>query len=204
MVKVKICGITNLEDALACTKSGADALGFVFYKKSPRYIRPFDAVKIIKKLPAHIIKIGIFVDAKEKVIRKIAKACRLNMLQFHGRESAEFCRRFGDYKIIKAFRVKDCIDENKIAEYNTFAYLFDTFTKNSPGGSGRNFNWKLIRHIGKLDCPIFLSGGLNAGNVKRAIRCVKPQWVDASTSLEEYPGKKNQGKVKDFIRKAKG
>jgi len=204
VVRVKICGITNLEDARACVGSGVDALGFVFYKKSPRYISPPDAASIIGELPKHVIKVGVFVNSKEKDIRKAAGMCGLNMLQFHGEESPAFCDRFKDYKIIKAFRVKDCIDEKKIRRYNTFAYLFDTFDKDTAGGTGRSFNWKLIRHIGRLKRPVFLSGGLNASNVQKALQCAKPRWVDVSGGVEAGPGKKDYKKVARFIKKAKG
>lgn len=203
MAKVKICGITNLEDARASVDAGCDALGFVFYKKSPRYITPVKAKGIIKQLPKHIIKIGVFVDGKEKTIRKIAKTCRLNMLQFHGSESPEFCARFKGYKIIKAFRVKNRLDAKNILKYNPFAFLFDTFVKSKIGGTGKNFDWRLIRHIDGIRRPIFLSGGLNEDNVKKAIEAVSPDWVDASSSLEKIPGKKNPIKVRNFIKAAK-
>ncbi|MCM8797409.1 MAG: phosphoribosylanthranilate isomerase, partial [Candidatus Omnitrophica bacterium] len=107
MVKVKICGITNLNDALICAREGVSAVGFVFYRKSCRYVTPGKARQIIDKLPKDILKIGVFVDAKEKEIKRIAKKCRLDALQFHGNESPEFCNRFRPFKVIKAFRVKD-------------------------------------------------------------------------------------------------
>lgn len=137
-VKVKICGITNLEDALASIKSGCSALGFIFYKKSPRYITPLKAKDIINRLPKVIKNVGVFVNTEEKEIRRIAKLCRLDMLQFHGNESAEFCARFKNYKIIKAFRIKDKIDLKNISKYKTFAYLFDTFVKSKAGVQERN------------------------------------------------------------------
>ncbi len=204
MIKVKICGITNLEDAVSSIEAGTDALGFVFYKKSPRYITPEEASRIIKELPAHIIKIGVFANAKEKVIRRIAKFCSLDILQFHGNESAEFCRRFGGYKIIKVIRIKDRIDLKNMLKYKPFAYLFDTYTKLKLGGSGKNFNWKLVSPLARVGRPIFLSGGLTAKNVKEAIKAACPDWVDVSSSVEITPGKKDREKVKDFIREAKG
>ncbi|MDD5610990.1 MAG: phosphoribosylanthranilate isomerase [Candidatus Omnitrophica bacterium] len=204
MIKVKICGITNLEDAQASIDAGCDALGFVFYKKSPRYIRPQIVAEIIKHLPAKLIKIGVFVNAKEEAIKRIAKLDHLDMLQFHGNESPGFCRKFKKYKVIKAFRIKDKIDLPMIARYKTFAYLFDTFVKSKIGGTGRKFDWKLLRHLDGLKQPVFLSGGLTAKNVKRATRSFKPAWLDASTSLEKYPGKKDSNKIRNFIRAAKG
>ena len=199
MVKVKICGITNLEDARVSADAGCDALGFVFYKKSPRYISPKRAGDIIKSLPPHIIKIGIFVNAQEQTIKRIAKKCSLNMLQFHGSESPEFCERFRGYKIIKAFRINGAIDIKTVSRYQTFAYLFDTFSKSKVGGTGKRFNWKLIRHIRNIKRPVFLSGGLNVKNVKEAIKSVRPDWVDVSSSVEIKLGKKDHKKVKKFI-----
>jgi phosphoribosylanthranilate isomerase len=203
MAKVKICGITNGRDAAASIDAGCDALGFVFYKKSSRYIKPQRAKDIVKQLPKRIIKVGVFVNSKEKTIKDIAKSCKLDILQFHGDESPEFCRNFKGYKIIKAFRVKQVVDLEKVLKYKTFAYLFDTFTKFKIGGTGKKFDWKLIRHIGKIKRPIFLSGGLTAQNVKQALEAVKPHWVDVSSSVEIKPGEKDHKKIQEFIRLAK-
>jgi len=200
MVKVKICGITNLRDALIALDAGCDALGFLFYKKSPRYIAPSQAREIIDNLPRNVTKIGVFVNCPERHIKNVAKICDLDILQFHGRESAEFCRKFKGYKIIKVFRVKNKIDLKKILKYRTFAYLFDTFSRSKFGGTGRAFDWRLLADIKH---PIFLSGGLNANNVNRAIKMVHPAWVDASSTLEAKPGKKDPKKVKNFIQAAK-
>src|SRR4030042_2108636 len=182
MVKAKICGITNLEDAKVSIQAGCDALGFVFYKKSPRYISPKKAAAIIKNLPPHIIKIGVFVNSKQSTIKRIAGLWGLDMLQFHGNESPEFCRRFGNYKIIKAFRIKNHIDFENVLKYRTFAYLFDTFMASKVGGTGKKYDWKLVSHIGRLKGPAFLSGGLTKKNVKLAIKAVRPHWVDVSSS----------------------
>ena len=199
MVKVKICGITNLGDALNSVKAGCDALGFVFYRKSPRYLAPKKASRIIKHIPTHILKIGVFVNAEEKTIKRIARLCNLDMLQFHGNESPKFCQKFKGYKIIKAFRVKDKIELKNLLNYKTFAYLFDTFVKSKMGGTGRKFNWARIRHLKGLRKPIFLSGGLTTNNVKKAMEVVQPEWVDVSSSVELKPGKKDYKKIKEFI-----
>ncbi|MEW6101728.1 MAG: phosphoribosylanthranilate isomerase [Candidatus Omnitrophota bacterium] len=203
MVKVKICGLTNLEDARMAVNAGCDAIGFIFYKKSPRYIMPDKALEIVKQLPRQVIKIGVFVNSREKTVRKIARLCRLNMLQFHGDESSSFCLRFKKYKIIKAFRVKKRIPLEEIEKYKTFAYLFDTFVPDKIGGTGKKFDWRLIRHIEGLKRPVFLSGGLNGKNVQEAISTVHPHWLDASSSIEARPGKKDHRKVKEFITAAK-
>lgn len=199
MVKVKICGITNLEDALASLFSGADALGFVFYKKSPRYIRPLKARNISRILPKKIARVGVFVDENIKTVKKIAKLCDLDMLQFHGRESAAYCQKFKGYKIIKAFPVKGKLDLAKISEYKGCACLFDTYSKDQAGGTGRKFNWNLLTNLDKIKHPVFLSGGLTCRNVRKAVKLLKPNWVDASSALELKPGKKDHKKIQKFI-----
>jgi len=203
MVKVKICGITNLEDALACLFNGADAIGFVFYKKSPRFISPLKARNISRILPKNILRVGVFVDGKESQVKKIAKVCKLDMLQFHGNESTEYCNKFKGYKIIKAFRIKAGADLDKIGSYKTFACLFDTFLKNKPGGTGKKFSWNLLRNMDKIDGKVFLSGDLTCSNVKEAIKKIGPDWVDVSSSLESRPGKKDHKKIKKFIEAVK-
>ena len=202
-VKTKICGITNYEDAEAVVAAGCDAAGFVFYKGSPRYISPEEARKIIRKMPAHIIKVGVFVNEKEELIRQIAEDCKLDMLQFHGNESKEFCKKFKNYRVIKSFRIKKRKDLKSILDYNVFAYLFDTFDKNKIGGTGKKFDWKLIRHIDGIRRPVFLSGGLSEKNIKKAISSVHPDWVDVSSSVEVKPGIKDHLKVKGFIEAVK-
>jgi phosphoribosylanthranilate isomerase len=201
--KVKICGITNLADAQASISAGCDAIGFVFYRKSPRYIPPLEARDIIKHLPAKIPKIGVFVNAREKSIKRIAGQCGLAILQFHGNESPEFCNRFPGYKIIKAFRVGNSLDVKKISEYHVFAYLFDTYSGTQAGGTGRKFNWKLMEHLHGIKTTVFLSGGLNEKNVSQAVKSVRPGWVDACSSLEIAPGRKDHDKIRRFVRAAK-
>lgn len=198
-MKVKICGITNLEDARASVAAGCAALGFVFYKRSPRYIAPPKARRIIRHLAPGIIKVGVFVNATEKAIRRIAGLCGLDMLQLHGQEPPELCKRLSDYKVIKVFRVKDKIDLEEISKYRAFAYLFDTFVKSKMGGTGRKFDWRLLEAIGRIKQPVFLSGGLNKRNVREAVRLAHPEWIDVSSSLEERPGKKSHKKLKSFM-----
>ncbi len=221
MVKIKICGITNLEDALLSYFAGAHALGFVFYKKSPRYIRPIKAANIARILPKKVKLVGVFVDEKVSTVKKIAKLCDLDMLQFHGQETPEYCRKFKGYKVIKAFRISKKEDLEGIAKYKTFAYLFDSFSKTKFGGTGNKFNWKIlaqsvriepvkISHGEILERPIagrssikpvvFLSGGLTCSNVRKAIKLLKPGWVDVSSSLESKPGKKDHKKIQKFIK----
>lgn len=202
MIRVKICGITNLEDAQAAINAGADALGFIFYKKSPRYINPKIAQTIIKKMPNCLTKIGVFVNAKEKEIKRVARLCKLDLLQFHGSESPYFCKKFKNYKIIKAFRIKNSINLKNIVKYTTFAYLFDTFVLSKIGGTGRKFNWDLMRNIPRLGKPIFLSGGLTARNVQTALKIVHPDWLDVSSAVESKLRIKDKMKIKTFITAA--
>lgn len=203
MIKVKICGITNLRDALASINAGCDAIGFVFFKKSPRYIKPERARRIIIKMPKLTAKIGVFANQNEQEIKKIAKSCKLNILQFHGDESSEFCSRFKKYRIIKVFRIKNKNDLKNLFKYKVFAYLFDTFQKSKIGGTGKKFNWNLVKGISRFGRPVFLSGGLTSKNVNKAIKIVNPDWVDASSSLEQSPGKKDHLKVENFIKEVK-
>ncbi|MDO8489206.1 MAG: phosphoribosylanthranilate isomerase [Candidatus Omnitrophota bacterium] len=202
-VKVKICGITNLEDALACLFAGAQAIGFVFYKKSPRYISPIQARNISRILPKKINRVGVFVNEKVPTVKKIAKLCHLDMLQFHGKESLEYCKKFKGYKVIKAFRINKKEDLDNISKYKTFAYLFDSFSRGVLGGTGSKFNWKILEQAAKMKPVVFLSGGLTSGNVCSAIKLLKPDWVDVSSSLESKPGKKDHKKITKFIQSIK-
>jgi phosphoribosylanthranilate isomerase len=204
MVKIKVCGICNFEDALVCQEAGCDALGFIFYRKSRRFISCRKAQRIIRRLSGRPLKVGVFVNAREKTIKNIANSLALDILQFHGDESPEFCDRFKGYKVIKAFRVKAKIDFKKVSRYKTFAHLFDTYAGSERGGTGRSFPWQLLNSVDKKGPLIFLSGGLNAGNVRRAIKTVRPDWVDVCSSVEIKPGKKSHGKVRDFIKAVRG
>ncbi len=200
MVRVKICGITNLEDALASVFAGAHALGFVFYKKSPRYIHWRQAQNIARLLPAKILRVGVFVDEKPARVKKIAALCGLDILQFHGQESAAYCRKFKGYKIIKAFRIAKLSDLVQIYRYKTFAYLFDSAAGDRPGGSGKKFNWKILAQSARIEPVVFISGGLTPVNVRQAVKLLKPDWVDVSSGLESWPGKKDHRKIKRFIQ----
>ena len=203
MVRVKICGITNVKDALFAVKLGADALGFVFYKKSPRYIKPAVAKKIISKIPAFINTVGVFVNEKESVVKKIASYCDLDVLQFHGDETSSYCKRFKGYKIIKAFRVKDDIDISRVYKYKVDAYLLDNYKSGIPGGTGKTFNWDLIKKIKPLRKAIIISGGLTHKNVRKVIKLASPYAVDASSLLERRVGRKDSKLMEAFFRSLK-
>ncbi|MEW6170221.1 MAG: phosphoribosylanthranilate isomerase [Candidatus Omnitrophota bacterium] len=203
MLKIKICGITNLKDALTAIKESADTLGFIFYKKSPRYINPQKAKKIIEKLPSRINKVGVFVNEKERLVKKIVRNCKLNILQFHGNESPSYCQRFRDYKVIKAFRIKNRNSLKDIPKYKVDYYLLDTYQKNKIGGTGETFDWELIKLVKKIKKPIILSGGLNPNNITKAIKKTKPNAIDLSSGVEKYPGKKDSGLLKKLFKKIK-
>jgi phosphoribosylanthranilate isomerase len=202
-VKVKICGITNLEDALFSFFAGADALGFVFYKKSPRSISVIRAQNISKLLPKKILRVGVFVNENSAKVKKIAQACHLDMLQFHGQESPAYCRKFKGYRIIKAFRIATKEDLDNLSAYKTFAYLFDNFSDKQLGGTGKKFNWKILAQSARIKPIMFVSGGLTAGNVRLAVKLLKPDWVDVSSNLESKPGQKDHQKIQRFIQALK-
>ncbi len=202
-VKVKICGITNLADGQAAIDAGADALGFVFYEKSPRAITIEAASEIIRELPPFIIKVGVFVDASPEVVMRAASSCDLTMLQFHGNEGPDFCRQFG-LMSMKALRVRDESSLQTLLEYSTDAWLLDAYSADSMGGTGQTFNWDLATQAQSWGRPIFLAGGLTPENVAQAVGRVRPFGVDVSSGVEASPGKKDHDKVRAFVRAAKG
>jgi phosphoribosylanthranilate isomerase len=200
--KIKICGTTNLNDALLAVELGADALGFVFYPKSPRYINVGDAANICNALPPFVTKVGVFVDELEYEIEKALNECLLNVLQFHGDEPPGFCQKFAA-KSIKAIRVRDEDSLRVAAEYDVDALLLDTYTDESRGGTGKTFDWSLAVKAKEIGPPIILSGGLTTANVQEAIRRVRPYAVDVASGVEREPGKKDPEKLRRFIELCK-
>lgn len=198
MVRVKICGITNLEDAKAAVDCGAWALGFIFFKKSPRFISPSKAQKIISALPPFVTPVGVFVNQGRGAVQDIAQFCGLKTLQFHGDETPEYCRGFSRYQVIKSFRVSDQFNISDISKFPVSAYLFDTYQEDSYGGSGKTFNWNVVTGK-KFLKPVILSGGLNAVNIKEAIAAVCPYAVDVSSGVEKEPGKKGWELLKNLF-----
>lgn len=201
MMKVKICGITNHEDAQKAMYYGAYAAGFIFHKKSPRYVSPSKARKLIEGLPPFMVPVGVFVDLKEKAVRDICQFTRIRTVQFHGEETPLYCKRFTDYKIIKAFRVNDMFDPIAVRKYKVDAYLFDTYQENVLGGTGKTFNWELLKPH-KFERPVILSGGLTAANVADAVAAVNPYAVDVSSGVEKTPGIKDPRKIREFMKAA--
>ncbi len=198
---VKICGITNLDDALYCVDCGADALGFIFYEKSDRYLKPETAAKIIERLPEHITKVGVFVNAYQKKVNKIIQKVNISAVQLHGNESPADCQVY-DISVIKAFHVKDEFDVNVLEQYPVDAFLLDTYKCRRYGGTGETFDWNIVLKAKEFG-RIILSGGLNPKNVEDALRYVQPYGVDVNSGVEHHPGKKDWKKVKDFITTAK-
>jgi len=202
-VKVKICGITNVEDAQAAAAAGADLIGFVFYEKSPRFVTVEQAAAIAETVSPWVVRVGLFVDAPPALVGEAASACGLQLLQFHGDETPEYCRQFGAMSM-KAFRVKDADTIQRLPEFRTDAWLLDAYVPGQLGGTGHSFNWDLAVEAVKLGKPVFLAGGLTTENVGEAVRKVRPYGVDVSSGVESAPGKKDHAKVKAFIEAAKG
>ena len=202
-VRVKICGITNVDDALAAVEAGADALGFMFYAPSPRAVRPGPVAEIIRALPPFIGKVGVFVNPSEEEVLHAIATCGLDAVQFHGHEAPEFCARFG-VKVIKAFRVQDEESLQALPAYQVGAWLLDSFVPGQFGGTGAQFNWDLALAAKKLGRPVILAGGLTPDNAAEAARRVQPFALDVSSGVEAAPGRKDAAKVRAFIRAAKG
>jgi phosphoribosylanthranilate isomerase len=201
-VKVKICGITNVPDAMAVVEAGADALGFVFFEQSPRYVSIEAAAAVAHQLPPFVMKVGVFANAPPDVVMRAANSCGLTLLQFHGDEPPDYCRQFG-LMSMKAFRVRDATSLNVLQDYPTDAWLLDAHAPNQLGGTGHTFNWDLALQAQNLGRPIFLAGGLTPENVGEAIRRVRPFGVDVSSGVEVVPGRKDHAKVKAFVLAAK-
>ncbi len=201
MTKVKICGITTIEDALLAVEAGADALGFVFFGKSPRYVTPERAAKIIAMLPPFVQVVGLFVNASLAVVNATAEQCRLDIVQLHGHETPDFC--FGvARRVVKGFRVKNITSLDHMDEYKVAGYLLDAYSPKSFGGTGLTFNWETAQVARKFG-PIILAGGLTPDNICQAIEQVRPYAVDVSSGVESTPGRKDPAKVREFIRRAK-
>jgi phosphoribosylanthranilate isomerase len=201
-VKVKICGITRLPDALAAADSGADALGFVFYKGSPRCIAVQGAKAIIQALPPWISRVGVFVNETGEVIRQIAEACQLTCIQLHGLESPAFCQQFS-LPVVKAFRVQNESILEQASQFETSAWLLDSYVPGQLGGTGAVFNWQWARQAKEKGRPVILAGGLTPENIANAVRSVEPYGVDVSSGVKSSPGIKDIPRMRDFISNAK-
>lgn len=201
MTLIKICGITNLEDAVAAVAAGADALGFNFYKPSPRYITPQRARGIIEQLPDAIIKVGVFVNEESpKVVQDIANQAGVTALQLHGDESPDYCHELAtDKYVIKTFAVSDDFDPQLPKSYQVHAIMLDTKHNKLRGGTGRVFDWSVAQQVSKIVPRLYLAGGLSPENVAEAVETVRPYAVDACSSLEDQPGTKNEERMRAFV-----
>lgn len=196
-IQVKICGITNVDDAEAVVKFGADAIGLIFYEKSPRFLSSKKAKEIIAHLPPFIVRVGVFVNPSREQVHHKINSLNLDRVQFHGEESPAFCEEFGS-RVIKAIQVKNANSLNVLNKYPLKTFLLDTYNKNLFGGTGQTFDWSLAvkaKDYGQL----ILSGGLSPENISQAIRIVAPYGVDISSGVEEAPGKKDHLKIKRLM-----
>ncbi len=195
---VKICGITNLEDALAAADAGVTALGFNFYPRSPRYIPPPAAQRILESLPAAIWKVGVFVNERPEFMAEVARQIGLDVVQLHGDEPPEAVP--AGLRGWKAFRIGPAFDVSQLGRYRVEACLLDAAGPGDFGGSGRTFDWRILPHAG---VRTILAGGLEAANVAAAIRAARPWGVDACSRLESAPGRKDHKKMAEFVRAAR-
>jgi phosphoribosylanthranilate isomerase len=195
-MRIKICGITNLEDALLCQDLGADAIGFIFYAGSKRFIPAERAEEIAGRVSPLLLKIGVFVNERPDTVNQIIRTCHLHGAQLHGDESPQDVERI-HYPVIKAFRVDSRFDFSVIAAYRNCSFLFDTFSS-VYGGSGKCFNWDYIPPPLRAICLV--AGGISAANIKQVIEKIGPAGIDLSSAVESYPGKKDPEKLKDFFR----
>lgn len=197
MVRVKVCGITNLRDAAHAVECGADALGFVF-AHSPRQVDVKQVQEIVRGLPPYVTTVGVFVNEDPEKVQSTMAGCALDVAQLHGTESPEYCGRFFP-RVVKAFRIKGPEYLDSLRQYRVGAYLLDSYVEGREGGTGTTFNWDLARDASALG-PVILGGGLHPGNVWLAITMVQPYAVDVCSGVEASPGKKDPAKVRDFIQ----
>lgn len=202
--KIKICGLTNLADALKAEELGADFVGFIFFKNSPRYLEDKKIREITKSLKGKAKKVGLFYNQDLSVIKNSAQMCGLDVIQLHGDESPEHADELKkSFAVIKSFKIKKDFDFSILGNYkNADYFLFDTFKEGTPGGTGLVFDWNLIKGK-KFSRPIFLAGGLKPGNVKKAVIELKPFCVDVASGVEKSPGVKDYKLLEEFINEAR-
>jgi phosphoribosylanthranilate isomerase len=201
MTFIKICGITNLDDALAAVDAGADALGLNFYKPSPRYVTPQTAREIIAKLPQEILTVGVFVnEPSPESVEDLARDSGVTAIQLHGDESPDYCRDLKNRYIIKALAAGRDFDPERATDYDVEAILLDTKDNALRGGTGRVFDWTIAQKVRRTIPKLFLAGGLSLQNIEDAIISVDPYGVDACSALEETPGKKNHKRMRAFVK----
>ena len=201
---VKICGITNLEDALAAVEAGADALGFNFYRRSPRHVAPEEARRIVAGLPPSVMKVGVFVnEGGPGEVARVADEAGMTAVQLHGDESADYCRELRGRFVIKALRAGGDFEPERAREYEADAILLDAFSSRERGGTGLAVDWGVARRVRELVPRLILAGGLAPENVAAAVEAVGPYGVDACSLLESAPGRKDAERVRAFVAAAR-
>jgi phosphoribosylanthranilate isomerase len=200
MVKIKVCGITNEADALAAVDLGTDALGFIFYRGSPRYVMPSVVREIVSLLPPFVTTVGVFVNEDIDKVNSIINFCRLTAVQLHGEEPPFYCEKL-EARIIKAFRMKNAAVLQNLKNYKKVAaFLLDSYDEAQLGGTGGTFDLRLAIKAKEFDTPIIVSGGLSKSNIRKVIKRVKPYAVDVNSGVEISPGKKDYQKMAEFIK----
>ena len=202
MTRIKVCGITNLRDALFAAELGADALGFVFYEKSPRFVTFGEARSIADRLPPFVTKVGVFVNAGMDFLARAKEEVGFDLFQLHGDETPEFCSKLGE-PYIKAVRVRGAGSVSEAGLYDTDCFLFDGWSPDAYGGSGTGFSWEILDAAALSDRFVILSGGLDSENVSRAVREARPHAVDVSSGVEASPGIKDHSKLRRFMEAAR-
>jgi phosphoribosylanthranilate isomerase len=199
--RIKVCGITGLDDARSAVAAGADALGFIFVEQSPRHSDPERVREIVRRLPPFVNAVGVFVDADPTHVEEIAHYCRLDLVQLHGSESPDYCRNLS-IGVVKAFRVGPGFSASHLVPYveGVRAFLLDTYHPEMAGGTGKTFDWDLLRGIGAVSRPVILAGGLKPENVVSAIERVRPYAVDVNSGVEWAPGRKDAERIERFVR----
>jgi phosphoribosylanthranilate isomerase len=197
-MRIKVCGITNIDDAILCQQLGVDAVGFILYNKSKRYVSMEKSQKIIKELSPFIVKIGVFVNESPENINKLASKIGLNGVQLHGEEPAEYITKI-HLPVIKSFRIKQDFDYSLLNSYKPCYFLLDSFSLSEYGGTGIRFDWSSIPK--DIRNKIILAGGISIENVETVFKEIRPVAIDISSSLEKYPGKKDPVKIKSFMKK---
>ncbi|MEN8191920.1 MAG: phosphoribosylanthranilate isomerase [Bacteroidota bacterium] len=196
-MKIKICGITKIEDAQLCANNGADAIGFIFYPKSKRYILPEDAKVISTSLPPLLHKVGVFVNEEVETVNKIAKDVKLTTVQLHGNESPEYISQI-NYPVIKSFGVDRSFDFSTIEKYNNCGILLDVKDEVEFGGTGKSFDWNLIPS--ELRKKVIIAGGVSINNVEKIYKNINPYGIDVSSSVEISHGIKDKEKVIELLK----
>lgn len=204
MIRIKLCGLTRLEDVHHAVALGVDAVGFIFEPSSPRSVSSDQVKELTFDLPPFVKSVGVFVDESADVINHIARSCKLDLIQLHGHETPEYCKQI-ERPILKAIKIQDIDDINAIPKYQGMVsgVLLDTKSSTQHGGTGKTFDWGIALHAKDFDIPIILAGGINAGNVQKAVKLVNPYAIDISSGIELSPGIKDYNKMKEVVELAR-